>query len=84
MDLVAAFNYAMTGVAALFGWIARVHYQEIKDLKDAALKLPETYVRRDDHQAVILELRASQNASVGAIFTKLDRIEDKLDRKADK
>ncbi|WP_316655427.1 hypothetical protein [Ralstonia condita] len=44
-----------------------------KEMTDLALQLAKDYIRRDDFQAV-----------TDAIFKKLDRIEDKLDGKADK
>jgi hypothetical protein len=44
-----------------------------KEVKDLAIKLPSDYVHKNDF-----------NHAVDAIFQKLDRIESKIDKKADK
>ena len=84
MDYQLLFNIA-GGLAAFFGgWWMKVLHESIRDLQDGEKKLAEkvssieilvagNYVKRDDF-----------DKSVQAIFHKLDRIEDKLDGKADK
>ena len=73
MDLSMAFNVAMSIAGALGGWALKSMYDAQRDLEKRMANLPNEYARRDDH-----------NSFTAAIFTKLDRIEDKLDRKADK
>jgi hypothetical protein len=84
VDYQLLFNIA-GGLAAFFGgWWMKVLHESIRDLQDGEKKLAEkvssieilvagNYVKRDDF-----------DKSVQAIFHKLDRIEDKLDGKADK
>lgn len=78
------FNYAVTVVGALAGWLGRIMWQTLKDQQEQNARLTEKvaqlqilvvgeYVKKDDLQR-----------DVNAIFTKLDRIEDKLDKKVDK
>lgn len=72
------------GVIALLGFLLSRTYGRIdsaheelsvvrKDMTELALQVAKDYIRRDDFRAV-----------TDAIFNKLDRIEDKLDGKADK
>ena len=78
------FNIAVGLVGALGGWILNTLWQEIKSMQATDNKLADKvaaieilvagqYVKRDDMQVLS-----------SAIFAKLDRIEDKLDGKADK
>lgn len=78
------FNIAVGLVGALGGWILNTLWQEIKTMQQTDEKLADKvaaieilvagqYVKRDDMQVLST-----------AIFAKLDRIEDKLDGKADK
>ena len=84
MDYQVLFNVAGGLAAFLGGWWMKVLHDSIRDLQDGEKKLAEkvssievlvagNYVKRDDF-----------DRSVQAIFHKLDRIEDKLDGKADK
>lgn len=72
------------GVITLLGFLLSRTYGRIdqahkdlgtvrKEMTELALQVAKEYIRRDDFQAV-----------TDAIFKKLDRIEDKLDAKADK
>jgi len=84
VDYQLLFNIAGGLAAFLGGWWMKVLHESIRDLQDGEKKLAEkvssieilvagNYVKRDDF-----------DKSVEAIFRKLDRIEDKLDGKADK
>lgn len=77
-------NWMLTGFGALIGFLLNAVWQSVKDLQNADKELTEkvsaievlvagAYVRKDDFAKV-----------ADAIFSKLDRIEDKLDKKADK
>ena len=78
------FNVAFAIIGALGGWWMRVMWQSLKELQAQDSKLTDKvgnievlvagqYVKRDD-----------MNRDIMAIFAKLDRIEDKIDKKADK
>ena len=78
------FNIVFTIAGALGGWWMKAMWEGLKDLQKADSKLTSEvselkvlvagqYMKRDEFE------RTSQ-----AIFAKLDRIEDKLDHKADK
>jgi hypothetical protein len=77
-------NWLLTGFGALLGFLLNAVWQAVKDLqaadKDMAEKVGQievlvagNYLRRDDFEHTI-----------EALFKKLDKIEDKLDGKADK
>ena len=78
------FNIAFAIVGALGGWWMRVMWQSLKELEQQDSKLADKvgnievlvagqYVKRDD-----------MNRDIATIFAKLDRIEDKINKKADK
>ncbi len=84
MDYQTLFNIAGGLVGFLGGWWMKVLHESVRDLQIADKSLADkvssieilvagNYVKRDDF-----------DKSVEAIFRKLDRIEDKLDGKADK
>ena len=77
-------NWLLAGLGGLIGFLLNAVWQAVKDLQEAdkalASKVAEievlvagAYVRKDEF-----------TQSVNALFAKLDRIEDKLDKKVDK
>ena len=77
-------NWALGILSMLGGFLLNAVWQSVKDLQEADKKLAEKvasvdklvagdYVRRDEFQDM-----------TKALFSKLDRIEDKVDRKIDK
>lgn len=77
-------NWLLAGFGSLIGFLLNAVWQAVKDLqsadKELASKVAEievlvagAYVRKDEF-----------THSVNALFAKLDRIEDKLDKKVDK
>lgn len=77
-------NWLLGGFGALIGFLLNAVWQAVKDLqaadKEIATKVSEIEVlvagdciKKDDFQN-----------SIEALFKKLDKIEDKLDRKVDK
>lgn len=77
-------NWLLAGFGALIGFLLNAVWQAVKDLQTADTKLAAKvaeieilvagdYLRRDDF-----------THTVEALFKKLDKIEDKLDKKADK
>lgn len=77
MDWQSAFNIAATAFGMLFGWFLNIVWGAHKEVRDEIAEMrqhvAETYCRRDDFKD-----------NVNALFAKLDRIEEKIDRKADK
>ena len=78
------FNYALALCGALGGWVLKVIWDAVKDLQAADKILVEkvntieiliagNYMSKQDFDKIAI-----------AIFAKLDKIDDKLDRKADK
>lgn len=77
-------NWLLGGFGALIGFLLNAVWQAVKDLqaadKEIATKVSEIevlvagdYIKKDEFQS-----------SIEALFKKLDKIEDKLDRKVDK
>ena len=77
-------NWLLGGFGALIGFLLNAVWQAVKDLQTADKELVTkvgaievlvagAYVKKDEFLAAI-----------NALFSKLDKIEDKLDRKADK
>lgn len=60
---------ALTAVGSAFGWLLKLVWSAINELRRDLKVLPDVYARRDDMHVIVETLR---------------RIEDKLDRKADK
>jgi hypothetical protein len=77
MDWQPYINIGLASAFAIAGWFARQVWgavQELKsDLKTLEVKLPIEYVRKDDLAETL-----------SRIYQILDRIERKLDSKADK
>ena len=84
MDPQTIINAAIALVGFLGGWILKVVWEGVKDLQSADKILAEkvntieiliagTYISKQDFDKI-----------AAAIFAKLDKIEDKLDRKVDK
>ena len=77
-------NWLLAGFGALIGFLLNAVWQAVKDLQAADKVLAEkvgnievlvagAYVKKDEF-----------TQSINALFAKLDKIEDKLDKKADK
>jgi hypothetical protein len=77
-------NWLLAGFGALIGFLLNAVWQAVKDLQIADKEMADkvgqievlvagNYLRRDDFEH-----------TVEALFKKLDKIEDKLDGKADK
>ena len=77
-------NWLLAGFGALIGFLLNAVWQAVKDLQAADKELVSkvgaievlvagAYVKKDEF-----------SNSIAALFAKLDKIEDKIDRKADK
>jgi len=84
MDTQTAFNIALSLIAFLGGWVLNSLRDSIKSLHESDAELVEKvqhievlvagqYVKRDDMDKL-----------ASALFVKLDKIDAKLDKKADK
>jgi hypothetical protein len=78
------FNWVLSGLGALLGFIVKAMWDAVKDLqasdKDLADKVSKIevlvageYVKKDEFNNIMLR-----------IFEKLDHIEEKIDKKVDK
>ena len=70
-------NWALGGISAALGWFAREMWTAVKELKEDLAQLresiPKEYIRRDD----FVEFKRD-------VMSVLERIEHKIDQKADK
>lgn len=84
LSLQDAFNAVIGGAGVVGGWLLKALYAEIQSLRkedkalarevsDLKVIVAGDYVRREDLEKLS-----------DALFAKLDRIEGKVDRKADK
>lgn len=80
MDLSTILSIVANAAVVLMGYVLARKDKEIDDLRKAFATLPETYARRDDLGTLAVRIEKLGEA----IFLRFDRIEDKLDKKADK
>ena len=82
------FNWAVGAAGALGGWILKVIWDAIvelkKDLRAMDNKMHEDFVRRDDFKEAVNEIKSDMRSGfaktdnmLGLIFKKLDGKEDK-------
>lgn len=88
-------NWAMGGVGALLGFVLNAVWQAVKDLQVADKELAEkvgsievlvvgAYMKKEEMYSILGDLKADMAHSMGAVSSKLDRIEDKIDKKVDR
>jgi len=78
------FNYALALCGALGGWVLKVIWDAVKDLQAADKILVEKVNTIEILIAGNYMSKTDFDKIAAAIFAKLDKIDDKLDRKADK
>lgn len=78
------FNVAIAIIGALGGWLMRIMWQSLKDLQTRDQALADKVGQIEVLVAGQYAKRTDVDAMATALFAKLDRIEDKLDKKADK
>ena len=78
------FNYALALCGALGGWVLKVMWDAVKDLQAADKVLVEKVNTIEILIAGNYMSKSDFDKIAAAIFAKLDKIDDKLDRKADK
>ena len=73
MDFQLLFNISTTIIGTIAGWLFKVLWDAIHDLKEDIKEIERGYVMKDDYRIDIAEIKGM-----------LARIFDKLDLKADK
>jgi len=73
MDFQLLFNIACSIVGTIAGWLFKVLWDAIRDLKEDVKEIERGYVMKDDYRIDIAEIKGT-----------LARILDKIDMKADK
>lgn len=82
------FNWTIGAAGALGGWVLKVIWDAIqdlkKDLKGMDTKMHEDFVRRDDFKDAVSEIKQDMkegfnkmDSTLGLIFKKLDGKEDR-------
>jgi hypothetical protein len=82
------FNWAVAAAGAAGGWILKVIWDAIvelkKDLRQMDVKMHEDFVRRDDFKEAVGEIKRDMkdgfnkiDSTLGLIFKKLEHKEDK-------
>lgn len=84
MDPQTIINAAIALVGFLGGWILKVVWEGVKDLQSADKILAEKVNTIEILIAGTYMSKLDFDKIAAAIFAKLDKIEDKLDRKVDK
>jgi hypothetical protein len=78
-------NWVFAGAGAALGWILKVVWDAIQDLKKDIRQierdLPEVYVRRDDFKDAVKELKEDMKAGFISVDNTLRLIFKKLDNK---
>lgn len=84
MDYQVMFNLAVTVAAFFGGWTLSRIYQAIDRLDSDVREMPTKYINKDDYREDIRDIKAefreglaSVNSTLGVIFKKLDKKEDK-------
>ena len=78
------FNYALALCGALGGWVLKVIWDAVKDLQVADKVLVEKVNTIEILIAGNYMSKQDFDKIAAAIFAKLDKIEDKIDKKVDK
>ena len=81
-------NWLFTAVGATTGWILKVLWDAVQDLKkDVAgieRNIPQVYVRRDDFREATRELKDDMKSGFAKIENTLNVLFKRLDMKEDK
>ena len=78
------FNIALAVTGFLGGWVLKVIWEAVKELQSADKILAEKVASIEILIAGNYMSKQDFDKIAAAIFAKLDKIDDKLDRKADK
>jgi len=78
------FNVVVAVCGFLGGWTLKVIYDDLKELKTADKNLADKVASIEILVAGEYVKKDEFSSNIAALFVKLDRIEDKLDKKVDK
>lgn len=84
LDFQVAFNIVFGAFSGLAGWLLNTLYNSMKDLTQADKELADKVQAIEVLVAGQYPTRSEFEAKMDAVFRKLDSIESKIDRKADK
>ena len=81
-------NWLFTAVGATTGWILKVLWDAVQDLKkdlgNLERNIPQVYVRRDDFREATRELKDDMKSGFAKIENTLNVLFKRLDMKEDK
>ena len=77
-------NWLLGGFGALIGFLLNAVWQAVKDLQADDKALAEKVAEIEVLVAGMYVKKDEFTGAVNSLFAKLDRIEDKIDKKADK
>ena len=81
------FNWVLSGVSILGGWVLKVIWESIKDMRQELRmidsKMHNDFVRRDDFKEAVKEIKEDVKQGFNRVDQVLARLELKLDNKAD-
>jgi CHASE3 domain sensor protein len=77
-------NWMLAGFGGLIGFLLNAVWQAVKDLQTADKELTKKVSEIEVLVAGAYVKKEEFSTAVTALFTKLDRIEDKIDKKVDK
>lgn len=77
-------NWIFAGFGALCGWVLKMTWTAMRDLQETDSSLAEKVQHIEVLVAGNYVTRDHMDRNISALFQKLDRIEQKLDGKADK
>lgn len=84
MDNTQLFEVVIGAINLLLGWLIRILWESNRDLKQADMALADKVQKIEILVAGDYITRHEVDTKYDALFAKLDRIEDKLSRKADR
>lgn len=84
MDFQLAFNIAFGAFSGLAGWLLNTLYNSMRDLSKADKELTDKVQAIEVLVAGHYPTRTEFDTKIDAVFRKLDSIENKIDRKADR
>ena len=77
-------NWVFAGAGAAFGWVLKVIWDAIQELKRDLREIEKDVVRRDDFKDVIKEIKDDMkdgfskiDSTLGVLFKKIDHLNEK-------
>jgi hypothetical protein len=77
-------NWVFAGAGAAFGWVLKVVWDAIQELKRDLREIEKDVVRRDDFKDVIKEIKDDMkdgfskiDSTLGVLFKKIDHLNEK-------